>query len=383
MRILRIVRTVNPASGGPIEAIKQITPHLSLLSHTTTVVTLDDPSAAFLNDLPFEVIALGPVQNFYGYKKGLPKKLLSIVQSFDVVIVHGIWQYHSFAAWRAFASSKIDYFVYTHGMLDPWFKHQYPLKHLKKWLYWPLADYRVLRDAKGVLFTTKQECLLARESFWLYKANEYVVGYGTSSPPRNESFYRNKFFDAFPDLRSKRIILFLSRIHPKKGIDLLLHAFSSVSKDYADLQLVIAGPDQVGMKSELVSLSRTLGIRDRVSWPGMLTGELKWGAYYAADLFCLPSHQENFGIVVAESLACGLPVSISNAVNIADHITEASSGLVHKDDIESTSNALSIWLNMTDAQRHNMRINARALFLDRFDFSSVAQKLIPVINPLS
>ena len=380
MRILRIVRTVDPASGGPIEAIKQISPHLSKLGHTTSVVTLDNPSEKYFNDLPFEVIALGPVRNFYGYKRGLPKKLLSIAQSFDVVIVHGIWQYHSFAAWRAFSSSCIDYFVYTHGMLDPWFKRRYPLKHFKKWLYWPFADYKLLRDAKGVLFTTNQERLSARDSFWLYKANEFVVGYGTSSPPRTDVYYRDKFFESFPELSSKRIILFLSRIHPKKGVDLLLHAFASVCKDYPDLHLVIAGPDQVGMKSELVSLSQALCVKDRISWPGMLTGDLKWGAYHASDLFCLPSHQENFGIVVAEALACRLPVSISTAVNISDDIIEKSAGLVHNDDIISTTNALSSWLAMSDTQRDQMRNNARALFLDRFDFSSVAQKLIPVIN---
>ncbi|MEB0151131.1 glycosyltransferase, partial [Pseudomonas sp. CCC2.2] len=82
--------------------------------------------------------------------------------------------------WRALAKKKIPYFIFTHGMLDPWFKKNYPLKHLKKWLYWTWGEYRVLRDAKAVLFTCEEEKILARQSFWLYKANEVVTAFGTA-----------------------------------------------------------------------------------------------------------------------------------------------------------------------------------------------------------
>ena len=76
---------------------------------------------------------------------------------YDAVIVNGIWQYHSYATWLALHRSETPYFVFTHGMLDPWFKRRHPLKHLKKWLYWPWADYRVLRDAQAVIFTCEEE----------------------------------------------------------------------------------------------------------------------------------------------------------------------------------------------------------------------------------
>ena len=97
---------------------------------------------------------------------------------YDAVVVHGVWQYTSLAVWRALRRGPVPYFVYFHGMLDPWFKRAYPLKHLKKWLYWPWADYRVARDAKAVLFTAREEARLAAQSFWLYRVTPAVVGYG-------------------------------------------------------------------------------------------------------------------------------------------------------------------------------------------------------------
>ena len=101
---------------------------------------------------------------------------------FDAVIVHGLWQYSSFGVWRALAGTDTPYFVFPHGMLDPWFKRTYPAKHFKKLLYWPWAEYRVLRDAAAVLFTSEEERRLARESFALYRAREVVVNYGTAAP---------------------------------------------------------------------------------------------------------------------------------------------------------------------------------------------------------
>ena len=265
-------------------------------------------------------------------------------------------------------------------MLDPWFKRTYPLKHLKKWAYWPWADYRVLRDATAVLFTTEQERLLARQSFWLYLATEKVVGYGISAPPSGAIGQREAFFDRFPHLRGQRIFLFLSRIDPKKDVDLLIEAFAAVAASDPRLQLMIAGPDQVGWQAALHQRAVALGIDHRITWPGMLTEELKWGAFRCAELFCLPSHQENFGIVVAEALACGLPVAISEPVNIAADVAQAGAGILHSDTSESTEEALRHWLAMSSAAQSEMGDCGRQLFSERFDFASVAKNILPLLE---
>ena len=271
-------------------------------------------------------------------------------------------------------------FVYTHGMLDPWFKCTYPLKHLKKWAYCHWADYQVLRDVQAVLFTTEQERLLARQSFWLYKANEVVVAYGTSAPPSDADRQRAEFLERFPRLRGQSLLLFLSRIHPKKGVDMLIEAFAAVAQDDPSLQLVIAGPDQVGWQTALQHRAAELGIADRITRPGMLTGELKWGAFRCAELFCLPSHQENFGIVVAEALACGLPVAIAEPVNIATDVAQTGAGIVHADTASAAEEPLRQWLAMSPLAKSEMGERGRQLFSERFDFASVGKNLLPVLQ---
>jgi glycosyltransferase involved in cell wall biosynthesis len=363
-----------------MEGVRQITPHLKALGVSTTVASLDPPEAPWLQDQPFQAIGLGPVAGGYGYRRGLPARIRALAQQHDGVIIEGTWQYHAYATWRALHGCGIPYFVYTHGMLDPWFKHTYPLKHLKKWAYWPWADYRVLRDARAVLFTTEQERLLARQSFWLYKANEVVVGYGTSAPPTDAERQRQAFLQLFPQLNGQRILLFLSRIHPKKGVDLLIEAFAAVAHADPRLQLVIAGPDQVGWHAALQQRAAELGIAGRLTWTGMLSGELKWGAFRCAELFCLPSHQENFGIVVAEALACGLPVAIAEPVNIASEVAAAAAGLVHADTAAGTTEALRQWLALPAAEQVQMGKRGLLLFQERFDFASVARNLLPALR---
>ena len=285
MKLLRIIRSLNPLVGGTSEGIRQITPHLIDLGVSTTVASLDPPDAPWLSNQCFQAIGLGPVASNYGFRRDLVARIRSLANEHDVVIIQGIWQYHSFATWLALRGSRIPYFVYPHGMLDPWFKHKYPLKHLKKWLYWPWADYRVLRDATGVLFTTNQERLLARQSFWLYQANEVVVGYGTSAPPVDAGRQRDAFLKRFPNLRGQRFLLFLSRIHPKKGVDLLVEAFAEVSARDPALQLLIAGPDQVGLQAGLQQRAASLGIAHRITWSGMLSGEVKGELFVAPNCF--------------------------------------------------------------------------------------------------
>lgn len=380
MKLLRLIRCLNPTGGGPIEGIRQITPHLAALGVRTSVASLDPPDAPWLQHQPFEAIGLGPVSGGYGYQRGLPSRIQALARQHDAVIIHGIWQYHAFATWRALRGTNIPYFVFTHGMLDPWFKRTYPLKHFKKWAYWPWADYRVLRDATGVLFTTEQERQLARQSFWLYRANERVVGYGTSAPPGDADLQREVFLQRFPHLRGKRLLLFLSRIHPKKGVDLLIEAFAAVASSDPRLQLVIAGPDQLGWQAALQRRAAELGIAERITWAGMISGDLKWGAFRCAELFCLPSHQENFGIVVAEALACGLPVAIAEPVNISAEVDTARAGLVHVDTTAGTTAALRQWLALPTNEHTQMGRRGAQLFADSFDFASVACALIPILE---
>jgi glycosyltransferase involved in cell wall biosynthesis len=381
MKILRVISTLDPAYGGPVEGLRSQTASLARLGHETEVVTLDAESDPRITDLAAKVHVLGPS---YGGKYRFNPRLLPWLeannQRFDCVIVHGIWQYHSFCTWLAYRRKKTPYFVYTHGALDPWFKVTYPLKHLKKWLYWPWAEYRVLKDASAVLFTSEEERLLAAHSFWLYRAREKVVPYGIEAAPGDLDVAREHFYRQYPEYRGKRYLLFLSRIHPKKGCDLLIEAFARVTAQFPDLYLVMAGPDQIGWSEDLQRQARSLGIGNRVLWPGMLTGEIKWGAYHAAEAFILPSHSENFGIVVAEALACGCPVIITNQVNIWREINAARAGLVCADEADSLQHTLIQFMVLSPEERQEMSQNARHCFQTRFDIDLVSEQLIEQIK---
>lgn len=372
-----MVQTLDPATGGVARAVASLSNALVALGHTVELVTLDPTDSTWDQVVTAPVHKLGVGRTNYRYSSTLLPWLRRNRERFDVAIVNGLWQYISFAAWRAFAGTGTAYVVYPHGMLDPWFKRTFPLKHVKKWLYWPWAEYRLLRDAAAVIFTSEEERLRARESFWLYRCREQVSPLGIESPDNAHDEARAKFLEKFPAVSGGRFLLFLGRIHPKKGCDILLEAFAGAD---AATKLVIAGPDQTGRQTELQSQAARLGVADRVEFTGMLEGALKAGAFAAADAFVLPSHQENFGLSVVEALAAGLPVLISNRVNIWREIEEAGAGFVAPDDLAGTRDLLARWHACDDETRDAMRARARQLFQQRFTVERAANSLVEVLN---
>ena len=380
MKFLHLISSVDPSGGGPIEGALRLHEALVTLGHSGEFASVDSPDAPFVDAFPAQVHALGPSKGRFGYSAKLLPWLLAHAGQFDAVIVNGLWQYPGLATRRALGRSTTPYFVFTHGMLDPWFKRRYPLKHLKKWIYWPWGEYRVLRDATAVLFTCEEERLLARQSFWLYRSREVVLSYGTSRPPQDAQRLADIFLSAFPALKGKRLLLFLGRIHEKKGCDLLIDAFARRCASDANLHLVMAGPDQEGWAPSLQQMAQRLGIADRISWPGMLSGDVKWGAFYASDAFCLPSHQENFGIAVAEALGCGRPVLISNKVNIWREIDADRAGFVETDSLEGTVGLLNRWLACSPQDLSTLRSAARECFERRFRIEQVAEKLVRLVQ---
>ncbi|CAD6511053.1 D-inositol-3-phosphate glycosyltransferase [Paraburkholderia hiiakae] len=380
MKILHLVSTVDPRSGGPIEGVRQSGLAMSALDHQIEVASLDPIDAPYVREFPLPLHALGPGRGHYGYTPGYVPWLRANARRFDAAIVHGLWQYHGFGAWRALRHAQVPYYVYTHGMLDPWFKATYPGKHLKKWAYWPWADFRVLRDAAAVIFTTDEERLLARESFWLYRANERVVPFGTNAPNESADTLREAFLQQSPHLRNKRIVLFLGRLHPKKGCDVLIHAFAEHARQTPDAHLLIGGPDQSNWQPALQAMAQSHGITHRISWPGMLQGNLKWGAFFASDVFVLPSHQENFGVAVAEALACGLPALVSDKVGIWREIDEDGAGFVAPDTVAGTQRNFASWRALDERARDAMRAQARRTFDARFAMDGMVRSLLGLLQ---
>ncbi len=380
MKLLHVVPSVDPRAGGPVETLLQRGLWLRQRGHDCEVLSLDDPRQEFVAAFALPVHAVGPATGHYGYCRQLVPWLRARATGYDGIFVEGLWQYHSLGTWLALRKTGVPYYVAPHGMLDPWFKRRYPLKHLKKWLYWPWAEYRVLRDARAVLFTTDQERLLARKSFWLYKVRERVIAYGTRSPPVDLPRLRSQFLATMPELSGRRVLLFLGRIHPKKGCDMLIRAFARVAATEPGLHLVMAGPDQTGWVKQLRGLAHAVGVEQRISWTGMLNGESKWGAISSAEVFVLPSHQENFGVAVAEALACGVPVLISDKVNICGEVEASGAGLVQPDTLDGTETLLRRWLQLDPKARARMGACASATFTRLFGLEAMADSLLDVVR---
>jgi glycosyltransferase involved in cell wall biosynthesis len=299
-----------------------------------------------------------------------------------MVVVNSLWNYATRMARLSLVGSGVPYVVYPHGMLDPWFRGRYPLKHAAKQLLWWFNEGVLLRHADRVLFTCEEERLLARTTFFPYRVNEHVIAYGAGFPPPAAPGDAAAFRSMLPALGDRRYLLFLSRIHEKKGCDLLIEAFARQADRDPGLDLVIAGPDQTGLRSRLEQSARRLGVADRIHWPGMVSGAAKYGALRGAEAFILPSHQENFGIAVAEALACGCLVLISNQVNIWREIEAANAGFVANDDLAGTESLLSRFHECDSRDRQTMRRNAERIFAERFNMERGAMELVAIIREI-
>jgi glycosyltransferase involved in cell wall biosynthesis len=138
----------------------------------------------------------------------------------------------------------------------------------------------------------------------------------------------------------------------------------------------MAGPDSVGWECTLRTIAAELGVADRVHWPGMLKGDQKWGAFHASEAFVLPSHQENFGMVIAEAMACGKPVLTTDKVNIWREVQDSGAGLIAHDDLDGITRLLEQFLDLSSEEKQVMGYRARQGFLEKFDIGTMAPQLI-------
>lgn len=384
-RILRIITSADPRTGGPIEGARRVGEIWARQGHRQDLLTLDPPDERHLDDYPGRIVAIGPPRGGgplqrYRYSPAMVPWLRAHVGAYDAVIVSGLWRYSARAAGVALAGARVPYVVFPHGMLDPWFRRTAPPKHLAIQASWWWAEGRLLAGARAVLFTSEEEQRRAQGAFLPYRVRGAVVNYGAADLSSDPLAQVAAFRALLPMLRGRAFLLFLGRIHPKKGCDLLLGAFASVAAAHPAIDLVIAGPDQVGMAGTLRAAAARAGIASRVHFPGMLAGDAKAGALRAATAFVLPSHQENFGIAVVEALAAGTPVLVSDQVAIWRELLADRAGLVAPDTLDGTTELLARFLSLPLAEQRAMGRRARDAFVTRFHIDRAADSLRVLIE---
>ena len=379
MRVLRVVSTMNPKAGGVVEAISQAATSFVENGMVMDVLCFDSEDSSWITgNKKFKIFPIGKSYSQYSVNFKYLNWLLKNSKSYDVVILDGLWQFFLIGGYFL-RLLRIRFYVFSHGMLDPYFNEN-KLKYLKKIPFWFVVDRNIISLSNGLIFTCEEEKKLAEKSFPCYRAQSKIVSLGVAGEKKPSAVLTSSFYDDFPLMKNKKIILFLSRIDEKKGIDLLIDAVSKMDSIPDDYAFVIAGPDSSGMKEKLMKKASGLNVLSRFFWLGMLSGDKKWGAYHASEAFILPSHQENFGIVVAESLSTSTPVLITNKVNIWREIDADSSGFVENDDVEGVVNLLTKWLGLACDEKIGMSIAAQRCYTKRFSNKSANDSLVKVLS---
>ena len=339
--VLHLVHSVDPTNGGVAEAVNRLNDEMNSLGLDSKVSDNRD------------------------YKLKEP----------FFIIAHGLWQWPSIEAYHLFRKYNITYLLFPHGMLDPWFKKTYRLKHLKKQIYWWLRQAEAVRHAKALCFTTEEERVLAQKTFWPYSCNEVVTGLGVKDPPNNVTEQCATFLSEYPKLRDKKVLLYLGRFHPKKGVDLLINSFAR--KSSKNEVLVLGGPiDQPDKYLKgLQKLAKKLP--QKIIWTDMLHGDLKWGALRCADALILPSHQENYGMVVAEALSVETPVFLTNKVNLWREVIDSNCGIVAQNDQNGIDTLIEKWSRNEHAKMHS---NAGLCFRNKLHIQKAAKKICKVLE---
>lgn len=380
MRILRVIASMNPNTGGPCQGIRNNIPAQESLGIQSEIVCFESPDADFLLNETLIIHPIGPARGPYAYCRKLENWLKENLPKFDAVIVHGIWLYNSYGTYRIWKQLKRHIhvpklYIMPHGMLDPYFQkaRNRRLKSMRNWIFWKLIENKVINGADGILFTSEQEMLQARKSFHPYSPKaEINIGYGVQVPPKYDPNFTLEFHKKCKQVVDRPYLLFLSRIHPKKGVDDLIKAYRQVKSNMPNVpDLVIAGP---GIETNFGKDMQSLAGREKIYFPGMLEGSSKWGAFYGCSAFILPSHQENFGIAVVEALACKKPVLITDKVNIYREIENSGGGLVTGDTLEELTNLLRDWIKIPDWEKMKMGELAGDLYLSQFGVASAASK---------
>jgi glycosyltransferase involved in cell wall biosynthesis len=398
---------MNPASGGPCQGIRNSGSSLKELGVIGEVVCCDSPDEVWIQKNSLPVHALGPGKFGYAFSAKLQPWLEQNLPRFDAVIVHGLWQWPLQATIRAFKKLKTNsppatrhppLFIMPHGMLDPWFQRDKSrrLKAIRNSIYWWLFEHHTVNSADALLFTCGEELRLARTTFGGYHPKREInLGYGIEDPPVFESRMREALQGKCPELGNNSYLLFLGRIHPKKGVDLLIRAYAEVLKTEKlktiHPHLVIAGPGwetsygrqmrklMDAVNCEILPEKCKLKTENspRIHAVGMLEGDAKWGAFYGCEAFVLPSHQENFGISVVEALACDKTVLISSKVNIWREISEDNAGIVEEDTLEGVRRLLRLYLkNFTNKTKRS----SYNCFKKYFRINLVTQNMFSVIK---
>jgi len=358
MRALQIIPSLSPSSGGPSVALPAIAHSLQSQGVEVHVVTTDDDGPGrHMVGIPLEhempqnggwTVRYFPKQTEF-YKVSLPLRrwLLAHVADYDVVHVHALFSFASLVGARTALDNGVPYIIRPLGVLNRW-----GMENRRRWikaLSLRMFELPLMRRAAAMHYTSRMEM---QDSARFHLTNrQAVIPIGIDLSAFAHLPDRRIFFDKHPETTSTRNILFLSRIDEKKGLDLLIKAFSSIVPEHPEVRLIVCGDGDPALVTSLKHLAASLGISNSITWTGFIQGETRLAAYAAAEIFVLPSHSENFGIALLEAMAAGLPCISTDQVALAvDAVQEQAVQLSARDPVALKENIHSLLMSMTRRQ---------------------------------
>ena len=354
IRVLHTTASLHVDNGGPPRTISALASGLGRLGHEVAVLALSQGGAT--DTVRPDASAAATV--FVAPGRGAARRYGRAVEAWRPALVHdhGLWLPTNHAAAQAARASRVPLVVSVRGMLEPWARRH---GWLKKTAAWWAYQRRDLAGAAMVHATAPSEAASLRAAG--VRAPLVVVPNGVELPP-----------PAPPQPRAgRRRALFLSRLHPIKGLPMLLDAWAALAPE--GWELVVAGPDEGGHRAELEAQAARLGIAE-VSFPGAARDGDKWALYRSADLFLLPTYSESFGVVVAEALAAGLPVLTTTGAPWSELVSRRCGWWVEPEP-RALREALGVALAAPDAQRAEMGARGRALVAEAYGWPGIAARL--------
>ncbi|NQU73931.1 MAG: glycosyltransferase [Candidatus Omnitrophica bacterium] len=387
MKILHIIPNYIPAYryGGPVKVTHELCRALARKGQEVLVLTTNVNRDRDLNNLTGKVhkieevkIIYYPVKflRWYLYSTSLSRAIKENVMKFDVVHIHSVYLYPTLAASYWCRNFKVPYIISPLGMLDP---DMIRLRsYLKKMFYIKLIEQRNIKNAALIHLASIYE----KEKFLSLgfdKTPMAVIPHGISIEEYEQRGSSGDLRAKYTKLQGKKIILFLGRIHFKKGLDILALAFKKIMQERNDTYLVIAGPDERGYASKVKEMFAKYNLMENVIFTGMLLNSDKLSAFYNSDVFVLPSRGENFGLAVLEAMACKLPVVITNRVGLYPDVKERKAGIITECDSEQIAVAILKLLD-NEALRKSMGESGRRLIEDRFTWDKIVDKMIKIYD---
>ena len=378
MKILHVIANLAPRYGGPFKACWEMARAVAQLGHRVSIYTTNQDGPGILpvpTDRPVwregVEVRYFPIQppRFWGASWDLARALRQEIKGVDLVHVHNLYLFHDLVSGRYCRIFGVPYLIQPHGSLDPFIHRRHRWR--KRFVEWGFQN-RTIRKAQAILFTTAEERELAAP--FTFATPGVVVPLGMdldefAGMPEPGSFKRRH-----PEIGDKPIILFFGRINFKKGLDILAKAFGAVARRRQDVHLVIAGPDNEGWGARVRTWLGEEGVLGRTTFTGMLLGPDKLAVLRDASLFVLPSYSENFGLAVIEAMAAGLPVIISDNVNIWREVELAGAGKVVPCEAGKLTEAILDLLDKPEMARQ-MGQKGQALVRDEFQWPDIAVRL--------